>query len=148
MFVNECKRHVTAEDVAKCQSRMGVLWNGRCPYQNGSPVTQAQVDAGYAKVACAGCTAGGCTMEIGRYVQWNGLCVHQPPQPPLRHRDRGSMIAREEAALIMQDPATSFWLRGALRALLTRDPIDALSDAQVLAEIMRKYVNEIQGCSR
>ena len=34
---------------------------------------------------------------------------------------------------ILDDPAASDWLKGALRRALERDPVDALNDALVLA---------------
>jgi hypothetical protein len=34
---------------------------------------------------------------------------------------------------ILEDPAASDWLKGALRTALERDPVDALNDALVLA---------------
>jgi hypothetical protein len=41
-----------------------------------------------------------------------------------------SDIAGEE---ILDDPAASDWLKGALRTALERDPVDALNDALALA---------------
>jgi hypothetical protein len=38
-----------------------------------------------------------------------------------------------EGEAILDDPAASDWLKGALRTALDRDPVDALNDALVLA---------------
>jgi hypothetical protein len=37
---------------------------------------------------------------------------------------------------LLEDPATSFWLKSTLMAALERDPVDALNDALVLAEVL------------
>mgnify|MGYP003660473685 FL=1 len=36
---------------------------------------------------------------------------------------------------ILKDPATSYWLRDALTALLERDPVDALHDTEILQKV-------------
>jgi len=38
-----------------------------------------------------------------------------------------------EAQVVLADPSTSYWLKSAIEAALTRDPVDALNDALVLA---------------
>lgn len=38
---------------------------------------------------------------------------------------------------LLTDPATSFWLKTALRAAMTRDPIDAERDASTLYLVLR-----------
>jgi len=37
---------------------------------------------------------------------------------------------------ILGDPAASFWLKGALRSALSRDPVDAANDADLLAQVL------------
>ena len=37
---------------------------------------------------------------------------------------------------LLKDPSTSFWLRNALIAALSRDPVDAANDAEVLARVL------------
>ncbi len=37
---------------------------------------------------------------------------------------------------ILADPAASFWLKAALRSALSRDPVDAANDADVLARVL------------
>lgn len=44
---------------------------------------------------------------------------------------------RSEIEKLLDDQATSFWLKAALRAALTRDPIDAERDAGTLYLILR-----------
>jgi hypothetical protein len=38
---------------------------------------------------------------------------------------------------ILQDPAASYWLKGALEKALTRDPVNALGDAEILVEVLK-----------
>jgi hypothetical protein len=44
---------------------------------------------------------------------------------------------------ILAAPDASFWLKAAVRGLLARDPCDAATDAEVLAEIMRRRADAI-----
>jgi hypothetical protein len=43
-----------------------------------------------------------------------------------------------EGEEILEDPAASDWLKGALRSALERDPVDALNDALVLAATLEE----------
>jgi hypothetical protein len=36
----------------------------------------------------------------------------------------------------LADPAASFWLKNALRSALSRDPVDASNDADILARVL------------
>ena len=49
-------------------------------------------------------------------------------------------IAGEE---ILDDPAASDWLKGALRSALARDPVDALNDALVLAATLEERLRAV-----
>lgn len=42
---------------------------------------------------------------------------------------------------IMADPAASFWLKEALQKAITRDPVDALNDAEVLVAVLQGRLN-------
>ena len=42
----------------------------------------------------------------------------------------------ERIASLMHDPSVSDWLKRAIPALLTRDPVDAALDAKILANLM------------
>lgn len=53
-----------------------------------------------------------------------------PANPANRH-DHMALYARR--AEILADPAISFWLKDAIRALEARDPVDAAKDADLLA---------------
>ena len=44
---------------------------------------------------------------------------------------------RSELEKLLSDPATSFWLKAALRSALTRDPLDAERDAGTLYLLLR-----------
>lgn len=48
-----------------------------------------------------------------------------------------------QLAALMDDPAVSYWLKGAVRALMERDPVDAANDADVLAKIMGERVTAL-----
>ncbi len=48
----------------------------------------------------------------------------------------GDAEALPEAEQVVCDPSASFWLKNALRSALTRDPVDAANDAEVLARIL------------
>ena len=37
---------------------------------------------------------------------------------------------------VLRDPSASFWLKAALRSALSRDPVDAANDAEVLALLL------------
>jgi len=49
----------------------------------------------------------------------------------------------EQRAPIIASPCVSYWLKGAIMALEKRDPIDALNDAELLAELARARVDDI-----
>jgi hypothetical protein len=44
---------------------------------------------------------------------------------------------------VLRDPAVSFWLKHSLRSALSRDPVDAANDAEVLARILDRRVRQI-----
>ncbi len=50
-----------------------------------------------------------------------------------------------EAQVVLADPSTSFWLKSAIEAALTRDPVDALNDALVLAAILDGRLRDVFG---
>lgn len=39
---------------------------------------------------------------------------------------------------ILDDPTASFWLKAALHSALSRDPVDAANDAEVLAQVLER----------
>ena len=43
------------------------------------------------------------------------------------------------AARIISDPAASYWLKDAVRALLSRDVVDAMTDAETLSTCVREH---------
>ena len=66
--------------------------------------------------------------------------------------DEGWIPAREisggESGLppipeILADPAASSWLKNALREALSRDPVDAANDAEILAKLLDRRCREI-----
>lgn len=44
---------------------------------------------------------------------------------------------------ILQDPATSFWLRDTLTTALQRDPVDAANDAEVMNAVLAARCTKI-----
>ena len=44
---------------------------------------------------------------------------------------------------VLGDPAASFWLKGALRSALPRDPVDAANDAEILAWVLNERCRSI-----
>ena len=44
---------------------------------------------------------------------------------------------------VIADPGTSFWLKEALQVSLRRDPMDALNDASLLANLLTRHVEQI-----
>jgi hypothetical protein len=50
-----------------------------------------------------------------------------------------------EAQVVLADPSTSHWLKSAIEAALTRDPVDALNDALVLAAVLDGRLRDVFG---
>ncbi len=48
-----------------------------------------------------------------------------------------------EAQVVLADPSTSYWLKSAIEAALTRDPVDALNDALVLAAVLDGRLRDV-----
>lgn len=44
---------------------------------------------------------------------------------------------------VRNDPSASFWLKRTLDAALTRDPVDAASDAEILADILKRRAEQL-----
>lgn len=62
-------------------------------------------------------------------VRAPAISVGEPPLPSIEE--------------ILADPSASFWLRNALLAALSRDPVDAANDAEVLARLLDRRCREI-----
>ena len=45
---------------------------------------------------------------------------------------------------VLDDPCASFWIKNALRSVLERDPVDALNDAELLADILQENLVILQ----
>jgi hypothetical protein len=50
-----------------------------------------------------------------------------------------------EAQVVLANPSTSYWLKSAIEAALTRDPVDALNDALVLAAVLDGRLRDVFG---
>jgi hypothetical protein len=70
-------------------------------------------------------------------------------QPQLRREVRPEMNSDGPAGdlppieAILDDRAASFWLKAALRSALSRDPVDAANDADVLARLLERRCRSI-----
>ena len=53
----------------------------------------------------------------------------------------------EETLEILSDPSASYWLQNALRSALSRDPVDAANDADILARLLDRRCRQILGQS-
>jgi hypothetical protein len=53
------------------------------------------------------------------------------------------MTRNLEIEQVLADPAASFWLKEALRSALSRDPVDAANDAEVLAQLLDRRCQEV-----
>ncbi len=53
-----------------------------------------------------------------------------------------------EIESVMSDKSTSFWLKDALEKALMRDPVDALNDAQILANLLSANLEQKNGMAR
>jgi hypothetical protein len=42
---------------------------------------------------------------------------------------------------VLDSPATSFWLKNALRSAITRDCVDAANDAEILYALLRRHAD-------
>jgi len=51
-----------------------------------------------------------------------------------------------EIESVLDDPAVSLWLKAALRSALSRDPVDATNDSDVLARLLDRRCRAILGC--
>jgi hypothetical protein len=48
-----------------------------------------------------------------------------------------------EIAAVLHDPAASSWLKTCLCSALSRDPVDAANDAEVLAELLELRCRDV-----
>jgi len=44
---------------------------------------------------------------------------------------------------VLADPAASYWLKTALRSALSRDPVDAAHDSEILARLLEDRCDKI-----
>lgn len=53
------------------------------------------------------------------------------------------MPTANDIQAILNDPATSDWLKRSLEEALTRDPVDAADDAEQLAEVLASRCDQL-----
>lgn len=46
---------------------------------------------------------------------------------------------------VIGDPASSHWLKSSVQSALTRDPVDSLNDALLLAALLDQRVRDVLG---
>jgi hypothetical protein len=51
--------------------------------------------------------------------------------------------AAQKIEAVLADRCASYWLKNALKTAVQRDPIDAMYDAELLAEILRARTGEV-----
>ena len=44
---------------------------------------------------------------------------------------------------VLEDPASSFWLKSSIRTAIERDPVDALNDALLLAALLEGRLRNV-----
>jgi|TARA_Y100001970_G_C14164171_1_gene820299 hypothetical protein len=50
-----------------------------------------------------------------------------------------------DVKMILNDPSSSFWLKEAIQNCTGRDPIDVLNDLDILYELTKQRIDDIQG---
>lgn len=58
------------------------------------------------------------------------------------------MPSDEEIRQILKGPGTSNWLKTALSLALSRDPVDAVNDAELLALVLRHRAEQISAAAK
>jgi hypothetical protein len=60
---------------------------------------------------------------------------------------RGEFRASELPSIdeVLVDPAASLWLKSALRSALSRDPVDAANDSEILARLLGLRCDQLLG---
>ena len=58
-------------------------------------------------------------------------------------QNQKAMKYKKQINEILASPVASYWLKDALKALDSRDPVDALNDAEALARIMETKLDEL-----
>ena len=49
---------------------------------------------------------------------------------------------QDHIVTVLADPEASYWLKNALLSAMTRDPIDARNDAEVLASLLQQSAEQ------
>jgi len=87
----------------------------------------------------------GCLRDRGELICYSSrqkhcvICQRETLEP----LELGAAEPFLEAEQVVGDPTASFWLKNALRAALTRDPVDAANDAEVLARLLDQRCRKI-----
>jgi hypothetical protein len=95
----------------------------------------------HSSLHCSGCLSRGTLIHYSPQQERCAVCgdsrllpiCELEPEPPTTDQ-------------LLADPACSYWLKYALSSALTRDPVDAANDAEVLARLLdarcRKLLSE------
>jgi len=68
------------------------------------------------------------------------LRAEQPKEPWMNRPTVCDLPSIDE---VLADPAASSWLKTALRFALSRDPVDAAHDSEILARLLGKRCDQI-----
>jgi len=49
------------------------------------------------------------------------------------------------AEAVIEDPASSYWLKASIQTAIQRDPVDALNDALLLAALLDQRLRDVMG---
>jgi hypothetical protein len=89
------------------------------------------------------------SLPCGVSVAGIAICRKQRAEAAREIRRMASEFERRQnaglpsIAQIIADPAASEWLKAALHTALSRDPVDAANDAEVLAKVLDRCCRQI-----
>ncbi len=83
------------------------------------------------------------TGGTGHVVVLNGTTDLPGKEPDTPALSANKLTELPTIDQVLADPSASFWLRNALLAALSRDPVDAANDAEVLTRLLDRRCREI-----
>jgi hypothetical protein len=83
------------------------------------------------------------THETGHVVVLNGTTDVPDAEEGESGDSFSGMFRLPSIEHVLDDRAASFWVKSALRTLLSRDPVDAANDAELVAKLLERRCREI-----
>ena len=83
------------------------------------------------------------THETGHVVVLNGTTDVPDAEEGESGDSFPGMFRLPSIEHVLDDRAASFWVKSALRTLLSRDPVDAANDAELVARLLERRCREI-----